>query len=228
MNDNGQACDDEHTRLYGDIEDYIPRHFYVEQSLNRHKCPDAAWFQYLFNPQLRHFSREVYIPTAGRQWISESTFLSDWHLQKAIDGQLSVGWFSTERSRTVGIDVVDRIHGGWEHRLRRPVPSLLLNYKNVVGRFSVPPSLVVLYPRGLHLYYTSDRRPLLEAPPRSCSNEARRRVCRAEADTDHNASRPRQEMDSRCGIAHTSLRESDKTHRLGLDTRIHHRGAFRN
>jgi len=114
---------------------------------------DAAWFVDLFKPYLGRYTAYVHTAGQGRTWITRRERFSIRALQQAIDGTYQLGWYSSIATPVLGIDIDDHVHGGWRVGKREPLPELRTRYERIRDSFPVLPSMVVLSPHGLHLYY---------------------------------------------------------------------------
>ena len=81
----------------------------------------------------------------GTAWSHRNDFLSDYLINEAIEGVLTLGYFASTITQLVGVDIDNHRNysEGW----------LLNIYGQVVERFGVYPSVLVRSPRGLHAFW---------------------------------------------------------------------------
>ena len=81
----------------------------------------------------------------GTAWSHRNDFLSDYLINEAIEGVLTLGYFASTITQLVGVDIDNHRNysEGW----------LLNIYGQVVERFGVYPSVLVRTPRGLHAFW---------------------------------------------------------------------------
>lgn len=98
-----------------------------------------------FSPWLQRYKLKT-----NRGWITRSKRLHFSSICKAIQGELTLAFFSTINTKVLGIDIDD-------HRTYYSSSEVLQScketYRKVQGKIGYSPSLIVQSSRGLHLFY---------------------------------------------------------------------------
>ncbi|MBN2325384.1 MAG: hypothetical protein JXQ30_16770 [Spirochaetes bacterium] len=117
---------------------------------------NSVSFAKTFQPYRSRYTRQFEIN--GRQlfdgysyeWKTISKPLKGYLIQKAIEGILTIGWFTNTLPNVLGVDLDD--HKGTAWTGQEPSPRLLGFYNQITNRLPLP-SLLVQSPHGLHLYW---------------------------------------------------------------------------
>ena len=116
---------------------------------------NAVEFKKTLNPYCKkyRFQKPVSSLYDFNEWIEVNKKLSDSLINSALNGEKKISYFSSIKTKCIGIDIDDHHSKNAFDENGSPGRILLERYKNVVNGLGAYPSILFKSNRGLHCYY---------------------------------------------------------------------------